>query len=235
MASKTQSIWTRILDLIAPRLCACCGQRLTVSEQIVCASCILHFPRTYFHEEAQDNPMAKRFWGRLPIERATAYFYYAPGSSTSRPIRMLKYENRPDIGEALGRMAAEEAMGSGVFKDIDLIIPMPLTRWRKWQRGYNQSTEIARGISEVTGIPICTTAVRRTAFKQSQTQLHYAERQRNVEGSFVLRDPEAVKGRHLLLVDDIVTSGATMTACGKILAEAGGVRFSVMSLGYTKS
>lgn len=235
MASKTQSLWTRILDLIAPRLCVCCGHRLAVSEQVICANCTLHLPRTNFQEDALENPMARRFWGRLPIERATAYFYYAPGSATSRAIRMLKYENRPDIGETLGRMAAMEAKGSGFFEGIDLIIPMPLTKRRRWQRGYNQSLEIARGISEVTGIPICDTAVRRIGFKKSQTQLHYVERQENVEGSFELHDAAAVRGRHLLLVDDIVTSGATMTACGNALEKAGDVRFSAMSLGYTKS
>lgn len=230
----TQSIWTRIFDLLAPRTCACCGRRLAISERCVCVDCMLHLPRTAFHTDDRKNAMARLFWGKLPLERATAYFFYQPGSNVSLMLQRLKYDDRPDIGEELGRRAAQEA-GTAFFDGIDVIVPMPITGKRRRQRGYNQSQEIARGISSVTGIPICTTAVRRTLFRQSQTRLHFAERQLNVENCFRLADAEAIRGRHVLLVDDIVTTGATLTACGRVLTEAGNVRISILTLGFTKS
>ena len=190
------SFWRRLLDLISPRLCVVCGHRLTVTEEVICTKCNFHLPRTDFHHNAYENEMAKLFWYLIPIERATAYFYYEPHSSTANIIYQMKYKDHPEIGEVMGRMMGKELMPSGFFDGIDGIIPIPLTKKRQRQRGYNQS---------------------------------------KVEKVFELIDGTTIQGKHLLIVDDVVTTGATCIACSKELVKAGDVKISILSLGFAKS
>lgn len=229
------SFWSRLLDLISPRLCVVCGERLSVTEEVLCGKCNLHLPRTDFQQSPYENVMAKLFWGQIPIERATALFYYEPHAETANLLYELKYKNHPEIGEVLGRMMARELQLSGFFEGIDGIIPIPLAPKRQRQRGYNQSLCIAEGISEITGLPILKKVIRRTIFEGSQTSRGRWERNENVEHVFELTDAESVRGKHLLVVDDVVTTGATMIACSRELAKAGGVRISVLSIGFAKS
>lgn len=235
MQKKPISFWHRLLDLISPRLCVVCGHRLTVTEDVICAKCNFHLPRTDFHRDAYENEMAKIFWGRIPIERAAAFFYYEPHAEVANIIYDLKYRNHPEIGTVIGRMMAKELQLYGFFDGINEIIAVPLAKKRLRQRGYNQSGEIARGVSEVTGLPICKKAVRRSVFEGSQTSKDRWERNENVERVFELIDAETIKGKHLLLIDDVVTTGATIIACVTQLMKAGGVRISVLSLGFAKS
>ncbi len=229
------SIWTKLFDMVAPRPCAVCGGRLSAEERIICSQCHLHLPLTHYEEHATDNPLARLFWGLLPIERATALFHYEPQSDCSQMIYDMKYRGMREIGVALGCLTAQRAMAQGFFSGIDALVPMPITRSRQWQRGYNQSREIARGVSEATGLPIYNKVVKRIRFTTSQTAQHAWERLRNVEGAFQLVDAGQIAHRHVLLIDDIVTTGATLTACGLELAKAEGVRISVLALCHTKS
>lgn len=229
------SFWQRLLDLVAPRLCVVCGRRLSLTEQVLCVSCNMHLPRTGFQLEAYDNMMARLFWGIIPVERAAALFYYEAASSASRIIYDLKYHDRPEIGREMGSLMASEFSEAGFFDGIDVIVPIPLARSRQWQRGYNQSLCIAKGISRVTGLPIYNKVVCRTKFVKSQTQIDYWERQENVEGVFEVKDFAAIRGRHILLVDDVVTTGATMAACARELLKAGDVKISLLSLGFANS
>lgn len=229
------SFWTRLFDLVTPRLCPVCGSRLAATESVLCAVCHLHLPLTGFERSPEDNEMARRFWGLIPIERAAAYFFYEPQSPTAQIIYDLKYHDRPDIGEHLGRIIARDFDGTGFFCGIDAIVPVPLSWLRRWHRGYNQSLQIARGVARVTGLPIDRHVVKRLQFRQSQTHLNVWERRENTSSAFRLIHPEAVRDRHLLLIDDIVTTGSTIVALAQELQQAGAVRFSVLSLGYTKS
>ena len=229
------SFWHRLLDLISPRLCVVCGQRLTVSEETICARCNLHLPRTDFHLDPYENEMAKLFWHQIPIERATALFYYEAHAETANILYELKYKDHPEIGEVMGRLMAKELQPSGFFDGIDGIVPIPLAKKRQRQRGYNQSLEIARGVSEITSLPIYNKVVRRIAFEGSQTNKGRWERNENVENVFELTDETAINGKHLLIVDDVVTTGATVLACAKELCKAHNVKFSVLALGYAKS
>ena len=229
------SFWHRLLDLISPRLCVVCGQRLTISEDIICSRCNFHLPRTGFHLNPYENEMAKMFWHLLPIERATALFYYESHSETANILYELKYKGHPEIGEVMGRIIAKELLPSGFFDGIDGIVPVPLAKKRQRQRGYNQSLEIARGISETTSLPIYHKVVKRKAFEDSQTHKGRWERNENVEGVFELKDPNAIQGKHLLIIDDVVTTGATVISCAKELCKAGNIKVSVLALGFAKS
>lgn len=229
------SFFGRIIDLIAPRSCAICGCRLVPGEESICTSCNLHLPRTQFSRNPMENEMAQLFWVQLPIERAAALMFYQPKSEACRFIHRLKYEGHSEIGEQMGRLMAEEMGHDGFFDGIDVIVPVPLTRRRERQRGYNQSLKIAEGLSQVTGIPVAQAVIRRKTFFGSQTQKGRWERQANVEKAFELRHGEQINGKHVLLVDDVVTTGATAIACGQQLMQAGDIKISVLSIGFTKA
>ena len=155
-------------------------------------------------------------------------------SNTANIIYKLKYKSHPEIGPVMGRKVAVEFQRDNFFDGIDGIVPIPLAKKRFRQRGYNQSEEIARGINEITGIPIYTGIVKRTVFKGSQTRRMRWDRQENVEYAFSLVNGEPIIGKHLLVIDDVVTTGATIIACAKELVKAGNVKISVLSLGLTK-
>lgn len=229
------SFWTNLLDVIAPRQCAICGERLSPTESVLCACCHLHLPLTHFEKQAEDNPMARLFWGHFPVERAAALFYYAPQSNVSQLIFDIKYHDHPEIGEQMGVITARQFARHHFFDDIDAIIPVPLTRRRQWKRGYNQSMEIARGVQEVTGLPIIAKALKRLHFSSSQTKKNLWERQENVSSMFHLNAPSLIADKHLLLIDDIVTTGATIKSCAAELSQAENVKISILSLGFTKS
>ena len=225
---------TRILDFISPRLCVVCGQRLAPTERSLCSVCLFHLPRTDFHQKPLDNPMAQLFWGLAPIEKAAALFYYHPHSETAQLVYRLKYNNRPDIGEDIGRVMANELQAANFFSDIDVLLPVPLASKRLRQRGYNQSEQLAKGISDITQLPIVTKALRRKHFQQSQTTLNRWQRQENVEDTFWLKDGSQLQDKHVLLIDDICTTGATLISCANTLKDIEGIRISVLTLGFTK-
>lgn len=230
---KPISFWRRLLDLISPRVCVMCGKRLAPTEEVICNKCYFHLPRTEFWLHPYDNVMAKAFWHLIPIERAAAFFYYESHAETANIIYQLKYKDHPEVGSAMGRMMAMEIKSAGFFDEIDGIVPIPLTKKRYRQRGYNQSEEIAKGVSEETGIPIYSDAVKRVLFAASQTKKGRWARTENVEKAFQFnRLPADVK--HVLLIDDVVTTGSTVMACAKHLAQEANVKISVLSLGFTK-
>lgn len=177
--------------------------------------------------------MTQNFWGHIKIERAAALFYYEPHSDVSRIILSLKYLNHPETGEIMGRILAEEFMRDDFFEGIDVIVPVPLARKRQHSRGYNQSFEIAYGISKATKIPIVNNAIRRKNFKKSQTKMNRWQRMDNVRDEFILKNKKGLSNKHILIVDDVVTTGATVISCANELSKCGGVRFSVISLGFT--
>ena len=177
--------------------------------------------------------MARLFWGLLPVERAAALFYFEPRSELARLIYQLKYNQRPDIGITMGSVVARLFDEHDFFGGIEAIVPIPITRRRRWHRGYNQSEQIARGISSVTGLPIYNKVVVRDHFTESQAHKTALERRDNVATAFRLVDADRVRGRHLLLVDDIVTTGSTIIACGREICKANDVRLSILSLGLT--
>ena len=178
--------------------------------------------------------MAKTFWIQIPVEKVAALFYYEAQSEASRLIYQLKYKGHPEIGEQLGKMAVEEMKESGFFEGIDALVPIPLTPEREKERGYNQSMEIAMGIHLATGIPVISNCLCRKAFAGSQTLKDRRSRQENVINAFQLLRPADLTGKHVLLIDDVVTTGATLVACGQEVMKAKPRAISILSLGYTR-
>jgi ComF family protein len=208
--------------------------RLTAAEETLCATCNRHLPRTFFWNHPLDNEMTKTFWILTPVEKAAALFYYEPQSEASRIIYQMKYKGHPEIGEQLGRLAAEEMKEREFFEGIDLLLPVPLTHERERERGYNQSMEIAQGIHDVTGIPVSERSICRHTFTGSQTHKDRLSRKENVVNAFELLDPSELVGKHILLVDDVVTTGATLLACSQEVLKAQPRALSFFSLGYTR-
>lgn len=217
------------VSLLFPRCCIVCGRPLAKGEECLCTMCNINLPRTGYHLK-EDNPVEKLFWGKIPLERATSFFFYRKGSDFRQILHQLKYAGQKNIGAIMGRYMAAELQESGFFEDIDVIVPVPLHKKKQRLRGYNQSEWIARGIAAVTGIPIDTGAVVRHKNTETQTSKSSLERWENVNGIFELYHVAPLTGKHILIVDDVLTTGATTVECASCLTKIEGVRISVLTL-----
>ncbi len=217
-----------LYNILLPDLCVACGTPLVEMERVICLRCLYDLPRTRF-ESYQDNPVARLFWGRVPVEHASAYFLYRKGSRFRTLIQALKYGGRTDIGREIGRLMGLELMDTA-FSGTDLILPVPLHRSRRLRRGYNQCDPVCEGLSQVLGIPYHTQLLERPLRSVTQTGKSRYARWTNVEGIFRARDPERLAGRHLLLVDDVVTTGSTLEACAEAILKIPGTRVSIAAL-----
>lgn len=212
-------ILTDIRDLLFPRYCKVCGKKLTVTEQHICIGCLRMLPLTHYEQDPL-NPMMQCFIGYPSVQRATAWFYYTKGHAYGNLIRDAKYHNAPDTNHYLAKCAATNLLETSFFQDIDLILPVPLSHRRQRQRGYNQSDFIAKGICEVTGIPVMKNNLKRFRDNTHQARLGREARMHNVEGIFRVDNPKALAGHHVLIVDDVITTGATLSSCIDTLAAA---------------
>lgn len=229
---NTFAVWlSSFVRLFFPRYCVVCGKPLQEGEEGICFRCNMDLPRTNYHLH-KDNPVERMFWGKMPLERATSFFFYRKGNDSRRILHLLKYGGRKDLGELMGRQMAAELSETGFFREMDVIIPIPLHPRKQKERGYNQSECIARGISVVTGIPVDTVSVQRGKHTETQTRKSAFERWTNVEGVFLLPHPEHFAGKHILLVDDVLTTGATTTACADAFQDVEGVRISILTLAF---
>lgn len=223
------SIWSDIWEVFFPRYCVVCGKRLCKEEDGLCITCYSLLPRTKMHL-SPGNVMEKNFWGRLPIERATAFLFYSKGGDVSKLLYELKYYGNRELGFILGKCMAEEMKESGFFQGIDAIVPVPLHPKKKRSRGYNQSEVLAKGISSILDIPIVDDVLKRNQNTTTQTHKSRFGRWMNVDEAFECCNAEKIKGKHILLLDDVVTTGATIVACSDALKEVQGLRISVLGL-----
>jgi ComF family protein len=188
-------------------------------------------PRTNYHT-IRENPVEQLFWGRCIIESAAAFSYYNKGSRIRNLIHNLKYKGIKEVGFELGRIYGLSLKSTGFTGSVDMIVPVPLHPAKKRSRGFNQSEIIAEGISAATGILINSSAVIRTVSSSTQTKRSRYERWVNVEGIFSISDPESIRGRHILLIDDVITTGATMESCINELLKIEGVKVSVAAIAF---
>jgi ComF family protein len=223
------TVLTDLWQLFFPRCCLLCGKRLLKGEEHACFRCLVSLPRTHLQKE---NELEKSLWGKLPIERANAFLFYAKGGDVRKLLFELKYYGNADLGHFLGRCMASELIPSGFFKDIDCIIPVPLHVRRQRKRGYNQSELLAEGIASVTHVPLSKHLLVRSKDIETQTHKGNYERWENVREVFECLSPEELKNKHILLVDDVLTTGATIVACSDALAKIPGLRISVLTLAW---
>lgn len=218
-----------LLGLFYPSLCLACGRNLPPREDSICVSCRYKLPKTNFHREAE-NAFTERFWGRIPLQAGAAFLHFTKGGRVQRLIHHLKYEGKREVGLSLGRLYGRVLRESSVFRDACLILAVPLHPRKLHLRGYNQSALFAEGLSEAMGIPWLPDGLRRTEYTTTQTKKSRLERFKNVEQAFVIPDPSALKGQHVLLVDDVVTTGATLEACARKILEVEGTRVSMATI-----
>ena len=226
--------WFRPGGIFYTCRCAMCGNRLAAGEEVACADCYALLEYTGQAAHSLDNELAHRLWVKTEVNRCAALVLHRPHSRAGNMVYELKYCRHPEHGRWMGHMMAREMGREGFFDDIDFVIPVPLAKVRLRQRGYNQSEEIARGICEATGLKMRTDIVVRDTFVCSQTSLSPEQRAANVDGVFRLVNADALKGRHVLVVDDVVTTGATMSAVANELLRAGDVTVSVAAWGMAR-
>lgn len=222
-------LWDDFISILFPRLCPGCGNHLLRNEKIICTECYVLIPRTNYHLK-DDNPVARLFWGRCMIEKAASFSFYTKDSRIRKMIHQLKYRGGRETGAELGRIYASSLSNCGFFNGIEIIVPVPLHPSKKRKRGFNQSECISEGISMVSGLPVDNDNLVRTKMSATQTKKSRYNRWTNVEGIFGIKDPGKFKGRHILLVDDVITTGSTIEACANEILALEGTRVSVISL-----
>ncbi len=217
-----------LLHLLFPHICAGCGSDLLSRESVLCMRCMHALPETNFEHYA-GNPVEKIFWGRLPLYSATARFYFNRESLVQHLMHRFKYKGHKDLGLQLGKLMGEQMKKTNRF-DADALIPLPLFPAKEKRRGYNQATVLCEGISEITGIPVLDKVITRPQHTETQTKKGRIGRWKNIEGKFLLTKPELVSNRRILLVDDVITTGATLESCGSELLRAGTISLAVAAL-----
>lgn len=218
-------------NLIYPLLCPACRSVLLKQETHICTDCLYKLPRTNFHLDI-NNSMAQLFWGRVRIEAAAACYYFERGSKCRKILHQIKYRGKKELALFLGTLYGKELSISGCFTDTDLLIPVPLHPYREKQRGFNQSEWFARGLAKSLGKKVVKDVLVRFAGTETQTNKSRIGRWENVENSFKLYLDDKIISKHILLVDDVVTTGATLESCASLLMTSPGVRISILTIAY---
>ena len=221
-----------ILYLFFPRLCFGCSDHLVSNEHLICTRCMLLLPSPSLYDKA-DNKVEEMFWGRCRIENAVSLALFTRGGSVQSLIHNLKYKGVMELGPYLGSALGNRLISKKWVGEVDYIIYVPLNKSKERKRGFNQSRLIATGLSETLSIPVLDDAMERIASKGTQTTRGRYERWENVESLFVVKRKDEVRGKHLLLVDDVITTGSTIEACVNKLTDQDGVRVSVASIAAT--
>ena len=220
-----------IVSLFYPRTCMACGNTLFRHEDVLCTYCLFHLPKTNFHRDA-DNPVSRIFWGRVNLASASAYYHFGKGGKVQHLIHQLKYKGHKEIGVYIGRLYGAELREQPEYGHIDRIIPVPLHRSKFRSRGYNQSEQFAMGLCSSLQAVLDVQSLRRTFASETQTKKSRFNRWENVKEIFTLYGEEDLRGQHVLLVDDVITTGATIESCASKLLEVPGVRVSAVALAF---
>lgn len=218
------------ISLFFPHCCKICQTPLFELERVLCTKCIATLPYTQFWRH-HDNPVAQKFWGHSTIEEACSLLYFRKGDHSRKLIHALKYNNQPEIGEKLGILLGSRIKKSELYKSIDTVIPVPLHAKRLKQRGYNQSQMIAQGIAKSMNIALDADSVIRSLSISTQTKKNRLDRFGNVRSIFTVVAPEKLEGRNILLVDDVITTGATIESCAAEILSATQCKVSIASIG----
>ena len=221
------------VSLIFPQLCAACRAGLIANESLICTDCLYNLPLTNFHNQP-DNIVAQQFWGKLKIEGAYALYYFNKGGKIQNMMHAFKYNGMQDIGNLLGSIAGKQLAQSAVFSTADIIIPVPLHKKRLRERGYNQSACFAEGLAEKLKATVDIGNLIRTVATDTQTHKSRFARFENMKEVFAIARPHDLMNKHVLLVDDIVTTGSTLEACGIELLKVPGLKLSIATIAYAE-
>jgi ComF family protein len=228
---RVMSLLDDFLYLFYPRVCYACGSGLLTNEDIICTSCLLHLPRTNFHHDP-DNPVVRAFWGRIPVHSATAYYYFTKKGKVQHLLHQLKYKGRKEIGIFIGRQFGYELRNTELFNTTSVIMPVPLHPSKLRKRGYNQSEQFALGLSSAMNVGLDLTTLARTKASESQTRKSRFKRWENVKDIFTVNHDGRLTGKHILLVDDVITTGATLEACAEAIFTIPGVKLSIVTIAF---
>jgi len=221
------------ISLLFPELCPACQASLVANERIICSDCSYNLPYTNFHLQA-DNTVARQFYGKINVEAAYALYYFTKGGKVQNLMHHFKYMGMQQIGNLLGNMAGAQLTENPVFNTVDLIIPVPLHKSRLKERGYNQSTCFAKGLAQKLNAIVEDNNLQRVVATATQTHKSRFARFENMQEVFVVKQPEKLINKHVLLVDDIVTTGSTLEACGIELLKIPGLKLSIATIAYAQ-
>jgi ComF family protein len=222
-----------LFHLFFPHNCVGCGNDVIDADQFICLQCINDLPHTNFAMHA-NNPVEKKFWGRIAVTSAMSEFYFSKASIIQNLIHEFKYNGNKNVGNYLGNIIGKSLLNSNRFP-IDAVIPLPLFEKKEKMRGYNQAEILCNGIAEITNVPLIKNNVSRIFHTETQTKKGRLERWKNVEQTFCVRDPEILEGKHVLLVDDVITTGSTLEACGSEILKVNNVQLSIATLATAMS
>lgn len=218
-----------LLHYIFPQCCYACGNALVKGEEVLCMFCQYHIPKSNYHTYA-GNPVERKFWGKVPIQHASAYLLFNKGQRVQRLMHQLKYKGATEVGTYLGNLFGNELKQTRFFKGIDAVVPVPLHISRLMKRGYNQSEFPAAEISKCLNCVMDKNLIFRSVKTATQTKKHRYERWQNVETIFQLNESRNVNYNHILLVDDVVTTGSTLASCATVLINEAKVKVSIAAL-----
>jgi ComF family protein len=233
MASATQLI-KAFSHLFFPDICRGCGSDLVKPDQMLCLRCLNSLPYTNFQLHP-GNPVEKIFWGRVLVHDAASLFYLTKGSVIERLLHQLKYNGRKEVGIYCGRLMGHAIRQMLSFKDIDALVPLPLFKSKEHKRGYNQARLLCDGIAEIIHKPVWEGVIERISATETQTHKNRIERWQNIKERFHLNEPMQLQGKHVLLIDDVITTGATLEACATELLKAEQLKLSIFTLAYSSS
>lgn len=222
-----------ILQVLFPATCACCGDVLVSGERQICLNCLSDLDRSHY-SPLPNNPAEQMLSGRIPFVAATSLYHFRQENMVRNAVHAMKFHSCTELCLLMGRQMGLTLIGSGRFDDVDLLVPVPLHWVRRLQRGYNQSELLCRGIAEVMPREINTTALIRHRYTKQQSRQSGTQRVGNVEGAFRVRQPEALQSKHVLLVDDVLTTGATLAACCDALGKVEGIRISIATFSIAR-
>jgi ComF family protein len=215
-------------SLFYPATCAGCCNSLMRNEEVLCTTCLYNLPRTNFHNDPE-NEVAQIFWGRAKVENASSYLYFHKKGIVQAILHKLKYKGEKEVGIFMGRIYGYDLKDT-MFAQADVIIPVPLHIRKFKERGYNQSEMLAKGLAVVLNKPVDITSLKRRIANPTQTRKHRYERWLNVNEVFEVKYPENLEGKHILLVDDVVTTGATLESCANVILECENTKVSIVTL-----
>jgi ComF family protein len=227
---------TYLADFVAllfPQLCAACGESLMANENVICTTCLYSLPLTNFQLQP-DNIVARQFWGKVNLQAAYALYYFTKGGKVQNLVHHLKYKGMQQVGHITGNIAAEQLIRNEIFYSVDVIIPVPLHKKRLKQRGYNQSTCFAEGLAQKLNAVVDDKSLVRTQATETQTKKGRFTRFENMQEVFAVINPEKLVNKHVLLVDDIVTTGSTLEACAIELLKIEGLKLSIATIAYAE-